>query len=97
MKPVAPATGVVTGSVTFRSGAEIIGTGNVANGVATLKTASLPIGTHGIRATFEFSTGSIASSPLGARCTSTASEVSAGREWWSVPGSSATRSHPGTT
>ncbi|MEV6522864.1 Ig-like domain repeat protein [Longispora sp. NPDC051575] len=40
------------GSVEFRRGANVVGTGTVSNGVATLTTNTLPIGTHSLTAAF---------------------------------------------
>ncbi|WP_188760090.1 Ig-like domain repeat protein [Edaphobacter acidisoli] len=42
----------VTGTVTFKSGATVIGTSNVSNGVAAVSTATLPVGSNSITATY---------------------------------------------
>jgi hypothetical protein len=50
---VFPATGSgVTGTVTFSYNGTVIGTADVSNGQATLTTASLPIGTGSVTATY---------------------------------------------
>ena len=50
---VLPGAGIPTGTVTFRDGAIIIGTGALnASGVATLTTAALAVGNHTITATY---------------------------------------------
>jgi len=50
--PVAPATGIPTGTVTFKDGATTIGTAALSNGIATLSTATLALGTHTITAAY---------------------------------------------
>jgi hypothetical protein len=48
-----PSTGTPdTAQVTFKDGATVIGTANSSNGVATLTTLSLSVGTHSITATY---------------------------------------------
>ena len=49
---VAPGSGTPAGSVTFRNGAAVLGTINLANGVARLTTAALGLGTHAVTATY---------------------------------------------
>ena len=41
-----------TGTVTFHDGTTSLGTGTISNGVATLTTSSLPVGTHSITAQY---------------------------------------------
>jgi hypothetical protein len=45
-------TNAATGSITFRDGSTVLGTGSVSGGVAILTTSSLAIGTHTITATY---------------------------------------------
>ncbi len=62
--PVAPATGLPTGTVTFRDGPTILGTASLSNGTATF-TTTLSVGNHAITviysgdATFTTSTSSV--------------------------------------
>jgi len=49
---VAPATGIPTGTVTFKDGTTTIGTAALSNGIATLSTATLAAGTHTITAAY---------------------------------------------
>ncbi len=48
VSPVAPATQTPTGMVTFKDGANVLGTGPVSGGVATFKTGALSVGSHTI-------------------------------------------------
>ena len=48
----APGTGVPTGTVTFKDGAAIVGTGTFSNGVATFSTSALATATHGLTAIY---------------------------------------------
>ena len=52
VKPVAPATGTPTGSVTFLDGGTPIGTGTLSAGKASLATAFTLVGSHSITATY---------------------------------------------
>jgi hypothetical protein len=45
--------GTPTGSVTFMDGASAIGTGNVNNGIATITTTALTVGTHTITSVYQ--------------------------------------------
>ncbi|HEY1013817.1 MAG TPA: Ig-like domain repeat protein [Herpetosiphonaceae bacterium] len=49
---VAPGAGVVTGTVLFKEGATVLGTGTLVNGVATFSTAALAEGHHMIAAEY---------------------------------------------
>ncbi len=51
--PVAPSTGTPSGTVTFYDGATVLGTGQLADGVATFSTQWLPIGPHDITAQYQ--------------------------------------------
>jgi hypothetical protein len=55
------ATGIVTGIVTFRDGAVILGTGTLSNGLATFVTSSLGGGLHEIYADYGGNSGYIGS------------------------------------
>ncbi|MDQ3814371.1 MAG: Ig-like domain-containing protein, partial [Armatimonadota bacterium] len=51
--PVAPGAGTPTGTVTFRDGATVLGTGTLnANRQASITTSSLAVGSHTITATY---------------------------------------------
>ncbi|HLZ70038.1 MAG TPA: Ig-like domain-containing protein [Dehalococcoidia bacterium] len=50
--PVAPGAGTPTGSVSFSDGTTPLGTGTVANGVATFTTSTLTAGSHPITAVY---------------------------------------------
>lgn len=64
--PVAPGAGTPSGSVTFKEGTTVLGTGTLTGGVATFTTSTLPIGTHEIIANYPASTnfGASASATL---------------------------------
>ena len=47
-----PGTGIPGGTVTFKDGATVLGTGTLSNGVATFKTTTLAVGTHSITAVY---------------------------------------------
>jgi ELWxxDGT repeat protein len=57
----APGVGPATGKVAFLDGTTTVGTANVVGGVATLKVANLPAGSHYLRAVFS-ATGTFAGS-----------------------------------
>ncbi|HVZ50565.1 MAG TPA: Ig-like domain repeat protein [Pseudolabrys sp.] len=57
----APAAGTPSGTVTFKDGAHVIGTGQLSNGQATFTTTSLTTGTHGLSAVYATSTDFIGS------------------------------------
>jgi hypothetical protein len=50
--PVAPGSGVPTGTVTFDDGSTVLGTVNLTGGTATFTTSSLAVGTHSIKAVY---------------------------------------------
>ena len=50
--PIAPGVGVPSGSVTFKRGTTTIGSAGLVGNVATLTTATLPVGTHSITAVY---------------------------------------------
>ena len=52
VSPVAPATGVPTGSVTFRDGATTLATVNLVNGSASLSISTLAPGSHSLTAVY---------------------------------------------
>ena len=47
-----PATGIPTGTVTFKEGASVLGTATLASGQATYTNASFPVATHTITASY---------------------------------------------
>jgi hypothetical protein len=49
---VAPGAGVPSGTVTFKDGSTVLGTGTLINGVATFRTAKLAVGSHAITAVY---------------------------------------------
>src|SRR4029077_11163836 len=69
VSPVAPATGVPSGTVTFLDGGSPIGTGTLSGGVATFATSALAVGNHTITTSyggdgnFNGSTGSLTGNP----------------------------------
>ena len=50
---IAPGTGVPTGTVLVYGGTTVIGTLTLVNGVATLTTSTLAVGTHSIKAVYQ--------------------------------------------
>src|SRR5213594_4481140 len=52
VSPVAPGTGVPTGTVTFRDGATVLGTVTLVNGSASLVTSALAVGSHSLTAAY---------------------------------------------
>ena len=52
VSPVAPGTGVPTGTVTFRDGAAVLGTVTLVNGSASLVTSTLAVGSHSLTAAY---------------------------------------------
>ena len=52
VSPVAPGTGVPTGTVTFRDGATVLGTVTLVNGSASLVTSTLAVGSHSLTAAY---------------------------------------------
>ena len=52
VSPVAPATGVPTGTVTFKDGATVLGTAALVNGSASLSATTLAVGAHSLTATY---------------------------------------------
>src|SRR5205085_1437802 len=59
----APGAGTSTGTVTFKDGANVLGTGTLnASGVASFSTASLSVGSHGITAVYNGDTNDNGSS-----------------------------------
>src|SRR5262249_44444203 len=46
VSPVAPGTGVPTGTVTFRDGATVLGTATLVNGSTSISTSPLAVGSH---------------------------------------------------
>src|SRR5437867_1062300 len=52
VSPVAPATGVPTGTVTFKDGATVLGTATLVNGSASLSVSTLAIGSHSLTAVY---------------------------------------------
>src|SRR5262249_35278096 len=52
VSPVAPATGVPTGTVTFRDGATVLGSATLVNGSASLSVSTLAVGAHSLTATY---------------------------------------------
>jgi N,N-dimethylformamidase beta subunit-like protein/uncharacterized protein DUF4082/Big-like domain-containing protein len=50
--PIAPATGVPSGSITFKDGAAILGTATLVGGSAAMTTSALAVGTHAITAVY---------------------------------------------
>jgi hypothetical protein len=56
-----PGAGEPTGTVTFRAGADPVGTAQVVSGAAALMTSALPVGTHDVTATYEGGPGFAAS------------------------------------
>src|SRR3989449_947962 len=52
VSPVPPATGVPTGTVTFRDGATALGTVTLVNGSASLNVTTLAVGSHSLTAAF---------------------------------------------
>jgi hypothetical protein len=61
---VAPGTGTPTGTVTFKNGVAVLGTGTLSGGKATFSTATLTPGTHATTATYNGSTDFAASSSV---------------------------------
>ena len=59
---VAPGGGTVSGTVEFREGATVLGTGTVTGGVATFQTTALAVGAHPITAVYLTSTNHATSS-----------------------------------
>jgi len=49
---VAPATGVPTGTVTFRDGVTVLGTATLVNGSASISTSTLAVGSHPLTAAY---------------------------------------------
>lgn len=58
---VAPGTQTPTGVVDFFNGNTALGTGTLTNGVATLTTTSLPVGTNALKADYQGSTNDLVS------------------------------------
>jgi hypothetical protein len=56
VKVVAPGTGTPVGTVQFKNGATVMGTGTLSAGKATFATATLAVGTHSITAEYVAST-----------------------------------------
>src|SRR6266567_8254800 len=52
VSPVAPGTGVPTGTVTFRDGATVLATVTLANGSASFVTSTLAVGSHSLTAAY---------------------------------------------
>ncbi len=52
LSAVSPGSGTPTGTVTFRDGATVLGSGTIASGAAGIPTASLSAGSHTITATY---------------------------------------------
>ena len=52
VSPVAPGTGVPTGTVTFRDAATVLGTVTLVNGSASLVTSTLAVGSHSLTAAY---------------------------------------------
>ncbi len=52
VSPVAPGTGVPTGTVTFRDGATVLATVTLVNGSASLVTSTLAVGSHSLTAAY---------------------------------------------
>ncbi|HYL76326.1 MAG TPA: Ig-like domain repeat protein [Bryobacteraceae bacterium] len=69
VSPVAPGSGIPTGTVTFLDGGSPIGTGTLSGGVATFSTSALAAGSHTITTSyggdgsFNGSTGSLTGNP----------------------------------
>ncbi len=52
VSPVAPATGVPTGTVAFRDGLTALGSATLVNGSASFTTSTLPAGSHSLTAVY---------------------------------------------
>src|SRR5207247_4343908 len=52
VSPVAPGTGVPTGTVTFRDGATVLATVTLVNGSASFVTSTLAVGSHSLTAAY---------------------------------------------
>src|SRR5437870_1598259 len=52
VSPVAPGTGVPTGTITFRDGATVLGTATLVNGSASLSISTLAVGSHPLTAAY---------------------------------------------
>ncbi|HXI31003.1 MAG TPA: Ig-like domain repeat protein, partial [Vicinamibacterales bacterium] len=52
VSPIAPATGIVAGTVTFKDGTVVLGTATLSAGAAAFTTSTLAVGTHAITAAF---------------------------------------------
>lgn len=63
--PVSPSTGSPSGTVQFRDGDTVIGSGSISGGVATFSTAALPAGTHEITALYSGDGGFAGSTSTG--------------------------------
>jgi hypothetical protein len=80
--PVAPGTGIPTGTVTFKNGATTLGSGTLnGSGVATLNTSALAVGSHSLTAdysgdgSFSAATGTLTGTPQVVNKASTTSAV----------------------
>ena len=68
---VAPGSGTPTGTVTFKDGSTVLGTGTLSGGVATFSTSTLAVGSHSITATYTSGDGNFNASPASAAITQT--------------------------
>lgn len=62
---VAPGSGTPTGTVTFRDGSIVLGTGQLVNGTATFQTTTLSLGAHNLIAQFGGDNNFLASASAG--------------------------------
>jgi N,N-dimethylformamidase beta subunit-like protein/uncharacterized protein DUF4082/Big-like domain-containing protein/purple acid phosphatase-like protein/Ig-like domain-containing protein len=56
VSPVAPGTGTATGTITFKDGTTVLGTGTLSNGSAALVVSNLALGAHSLAASYGGST-----------------------------------------